>query len=206
MKDSSTMKDSSVIKDNSTIKVWDPFVRIFHWSLVLLFVITFASEEGPESVHIFAGYGVSLLVLFRIFWGFFGTRYARFSNFSYGKAAQKRYLKSLMSRHPEHYTGHNPAGGLMVLILLAALLLQCFLGMVLISAEGEGPFAGTFLSIFSNAVTKEFHDALGHGLLLLIAVHISGVVVSSLLHRENLIRAMVTGKKNRKESPDAKNT
>ncbi len=185
------------MKDNSRIKVWDPFVRIFHWTLVLLFIIAFASEDGPENIHVFAGYGISLLALFRIFWGFVGTRYARFSDFAYGKASQKRYLKSLIKLKPEHYTGHNPAGGLMVFILLGALLMQCFLGMVMISGDGEGPFAGTFLSIFSNPFIEELHDALGHGLLLLIVIHIGGVIVSSLLHRENLIRAMVTGKKSR---------
>lgn len=192
------------MKDNSSIKVWDPFVRIFHWSLVLLFIIAFASEDGPAAVHIYAGYGISLLVLFRVFWGFVGTRYARFSNFLYGRSAQKRYLSSLIHRQPEHYTGHNPAGGMMVFILLAALLLQCFLGMVMIAGDGEGPLAGSFLSIFSNSVTEEIHDLLGHGLLLLIAIHVSGVLVSSLLHRENLIRAMITGRKAAKGLSDAK--
>lgn len=193
------------MKDNSHIKVWDPFVRVFHWALVLLFIIAFASEDGPENVHIFAGYGISILVLFRIFWGITGTRHARFSSFAYGKTALKRYLKSLISRHPEQYLGHNPAGGLMVFILLAALLLQCFLGMVMIAGDGEGPFAGTFLSMFGTPIMKELHDALGHGLLFLIVIHVGGVIVSSLLHRENLIAAMITGKKIRRKASDANN-
>ena len=183
------------MKDNSSIKVWDPLLRVFHWSLALLFIIAFASEDGPDVIHIYAGYGISLLILFRLVWGIIGTRYARFSNFVYGKQAQKSYLKSLLSRKPEHYTGHNPAGGLMVFILLGALLMQCFLGMIMLAGEGEGPLANSFLSIFSNSLTESLHDALSHGLLFLVVIHLAGVLISSLLHRENLVRAMITGKK-----------
>lgn len=186
---------SAPTRSSTTIKVWDPLVRVFHWSLVLLFTIAFASEDGPEIIHIYAGYGISLLVFFRLLWGFIGTRYARFSSFYYDKSTQKNYLKGLLHRQPKHYTGHNPAGGLMVFILLGALAMQCFLGMVMLAGGGEGPLANTFLAVFGGGITEELHEILGNGLLLLVAVHVAGVLISSLLHKENLVRAMITGKK-----------
>lgn len=178
----------------NTLKVWDPLIRIFHWSLVLLFIIAFASEDA-ETIHIYAGYGISCLLLFRLLWGFIGTKYARFSDFTYGKTARKAYLKSLLQGKPKHYTGHNPAGGLMVFILLGALLMQCFLGLIIVSADDKGPFADSFLRLLSGGLTEGLHDFLGHALLLLVAIHVAGVIVSSLLHKENLVRAMITGKK-----------
>lgn len=179
----------------TTVKVWDPLVRGFHWSLVVLFVIAVATKEDVEWLHIYAGYGISFLLVIRLFWGLLGSRYARFSAFIYSPRTVKIYLKSLLNGSPKHYVGHNPAGGLMVLLMLSCLLLQCFLGFSLLAIEGEGLFAGTWLAHLDEDLIEELHEVIGDGLILLVAIHLAGVMISSLLHRENLIRAMITGKK-----------
>lgn len=185
---------------SETIKVWDPLLRVFHWSLALLFIVAVVTQEDVEWLHVYAGYGISLLVVFRLFWGLVGGRYARFSEFFYRPSTVKAYLKSLGTRSPTHYVGHNPAGGLMVLVMLTALLLQCFLGFSVLAIEGEGWFAGTWLASLNEDIVEELHEIIGNGLILLVAVHLAGVAVSSLLHRENLVRAMITGKKSAPKS------
>jgi cytochrome b len=98
----------------NSIQVWDPLVRIFHWSLVVFFGIAFLSGDEDSSLHIYAGYTVVGLVLFRILWGFIGTENARFKDFIYGPFKVVQYVKSLVRGSPQHYVGHNPAGGYMV--------------------------------------------------------------------------------------------
>ena len=203
---------------DKTVKVWDPLVRIFHWSLVVFFFTAYASAEEAEGLHVFAGYVVLALVLFRIIWGFVGTKHARFTDFVYGPAAIARYLKGLFTGRPAHYLGHNPAGGVMVIALLVFLLLTCWSGLETYGAEGHGPLAGGGASIASVAHAdgddddderyehrpaaegdeefwEEVHEFFAGFTLFLVIVHILGAIVSSVLHRENLIMAMVTGRK-----------
>jgi len=181
------------------IKVWDPLVRVFHWSLVTAFIIAFVTEDHFLALHVQAGYTIIALVLFRLVWGLIGTRHARFSDFIRGPQTVMAYLKSLLSRHPAHYVGHNPAGGWMVLALLAALLLTTLTGLLAygIGENAAGPFAvlGGNPGGFWSEALEEVHEFLAHLTLLMVFVHVAGVIVSSLLHRENLVRAMLTGRK-----------
>lgn len=181
------------------VKVWDPLVRVFHWSLVTAFVVAFITEDHFLGLHVQAGYTIIGLVLFRLVWGMVGTRHARFSDFLRGPQTVMTYLKSLFTHHPVHYVGHNPAGGWMVVALLATLLLTTVTGLLTygIGENMAGPFAalsGNPGGFWSEAM-EEVHEFLAHFTLLLVFVHVAGVVVSSLLHRENLVRAMLTGRK-----------
>lgn len=184
------------LDENSTSEmVWDPFVRIFHWSLVAFVIVAYITEDDWLTLHSFAGYAITGLLLFRICWGLIGSRYARFSSFVTRPLSVIDYLKSLLGGHPKHFTGHNPAGGAMVLLLIVMLLLIVFTGMATLATEGAGPLASTFFAQFSEDLLEEVHEALADFLMLLILLHIGGVVVSSFIHRENLVRAMLDGRK-----------
>ena len=208
------------------VRVWDPLVRVFHWSLVAAFTVAWISGEEWDDVHEIAGYVVLGLVAFRVVWGFVGTRHARFTDFVRGPATVARYLASLLTPHPTHYLGHNPAGGWMVVALLAANLALCVSGLELLAAEGRGPLAAVqapadaaMAAVLPAAARangddddrrrgrererggdgedfwEDVHEVLANLTLALVLVHIAGVIVSSALHRENLVRAMVTGRK-----------
>ena len=177
------------------IKVWDPLVRVFHWSLALFFTIAYLTEDDFETVHFYMGYAISALILFRLLWGIVGPEYARFTNFVTGKDRVVRYLKSLLTGKTEHYVGHNPAGGMMVVALLLMLALTCFFGMTLLAMDDAGPLAGSFVIYLNEDLVEGLHELCANGTLMLVFIHIAGVIVSSVLHRENLIRAMITGVK-----------
>lgn len=185
-----------------TVKVWDLLIRIFHWSLAISFVVAFVTEDDFLYLHSFAGYCILGLLAFRLCWGVIGTRHARFSDFVTGPAAIKRYLKSLLTRHPEPHLGHNPAGGAVIVIMLALLALTAFTGMATLATEGLGPLADTFVAGFSEDWLEEIHEQLANLMLLLVIVHLGGVLVSSLLHRENLVRAMINGRKRQPIHPE----
>lgn len=201
---------------NTEIRVWDPLVRIFHWSLVAGFTIAYLTGEEESILHIYSGYLVLGLITFRVVWGFIGTRYARFSDFVYSRQAVARYLKSLLSRKPEHYIGHNPAGGWMVIVMLVTLFVVSVSGLKLYAVEeGLGPLAGPLPTVtlispayadgdsdedkagksFSEEFWEEIHEASANFMLFLVFVHIAGVLIAGRLHHENLVRAMLTGKK-----------
>lgn len=177
------------------IKVWDPLVRVFHWSLALFFIIAYLTEDDFEQVHFYMGYAVTALIAFRLIWGVIGPKYSRFSNFVKKRSEIVSYLKSLLSGTARHYIGHNPAGGLMVVALLSMLALTTVSGMALLATDGGGPFADTFVASFNEDFIEEIHELFANGTLLLVFLHLFGVAVSSLLHRENLVRAMITGVK-----------
>jgi cytochrome b len=204
----------------NSIKVWDPLVRIFHWSLVIFFTIAFLTGDEDSSLHIYAGYAVIGLVLFRILWGFVGTEHARFNDFIFGPSKVITYLKNMASSSPQHYIGHNPAGGYMVVLLLVTLLIVTFTGLKVYGTEGHGPLAtNNVVSVLSTAKAdekesgesneageivgkagekywEEVHEVASYFMLALIALHILGVIISSKVHKENLVKAMITGKKN----------
>ena len=202
---------------SNEIRVWDPLVRIFHWSLVLAFTVAYLSGDEENSVHIYSGYVVLGLIAFRLLWGLIGTRYARFSNFVYSPGTVIQYLKGLVAKKPEHYVGHNPAGGWMVIAMLLCLFIVSVSGLkVYAIEEGLGPLAGETpaLTIISPAYAddeknenehgedeeaeeywEEIHEVSSNFMLLLIFLHIAGVIVSGRLHNEHLVKAMLTGKK-----------
>jgi cytochrome b len=179
----------------STVKAWDPLVRVFHWSLVFFFFLAFVTEDDWMSVHVWAGYAVSMLIGFRLFWGLVGTRTARFVTFVKSPKVVMRHLRDMLSLKPPHYLGHNPVAAVMVVALLVSITLVAFSGMVLIAGEGEGPLAGTLFASLSGDVMEEIHEFLADFTLLLVFAHVAGVVVSSFLEGENLVRSMITGRK-----------
>jgi len=214
------MEDKPVIRE---VKVWDPLVRVFHWFLVLAFAISYLTGDEWDdwgSVHEISGYLILGLIVFRIIWGVVGSQYARFSDFLYSPKVVFAYLKSLLTTHPKHYLGHNPAGGCMVILLLVSILAISITGLKLLAVEhNEGPLAQVSIQLPSlisvaearkmpgntmdenagqekgDEFWKEIHEFFANFTLFLVIVHILGVVVSSYLHKENLARAMVTGKK-----------
>jgi cytochrome b len=194
------------------IKVWDIAVRIFHWSLVVLYVVSYLTGEDESDLHNYAGYGVLGLIVFRLAWGVIGPRHARFTDFIYGPSKTLEYAKSLLNRRPAHYLGHNPLGGWMIIALLVSLFITCWSGMEYIGSKGEGPLAVNSGMVISAAVAnddededegeeegdefwEEVHEVFANLTLLLVILHIAGVIAASLVHRENLIKAMVTGYK-----------
>jgi cytochrome b len=173
--------------DNITtkIKVWDAPVRVFHWLMVLSFAGAYLSAESERwrLLHVTLGYTLGGLVAFRLVWGLVGTRYARFANFVRGPQAVLTYLRSLRKGQPQHHLGHNPAGAVAIVLLLLASVAVVGSGWAIYNDVG-----GEWLS--------ELHDIAANSMLLVVAIHVAGVLVASRLHRENLVRAMVTGQKN----------
>lgn len=164
-------------------KVWDPAVRVFHWSLVIAFAVAWLAEEG-ESLHEITGYVVLGLVGFRLLWGFVGTVHARFADFVPSPGLLIGYLRAMLAGRAKRYIGHNPAGGAMILALLVMLAL----------ASGSGWLMTTDWFWGENWI-EDTHEILSELTLVLIGLHVVGVLISSLAHRENLVAAMITGKK-----------
>jgi cytochrome b len=166
------------------ILVWDLPVRVFHWLLAGSFTFAFltADSERYRDIHVVLGYTVLGLVVFRFVWGVFGTRYARFSSFPIAPRRVLEYFKSLFSRSPQHHIGHNPAGSLAIYAILALALLAGASGYAAYNEIGGGWLA-------------ELHEAAASAMLGLVVVHIAAVVVSSLIHRENLVASMLNGYK-----------
>jgi len=182
------------------IKVWDPLVRFFHWSLVSAFIIAFISEDELLSVHSWAGYFILALLSIRIIWGFIGSHYARFSDFIYRPSHITQFLKDTFSLRAKRYIGHNPAGGAMVVLLLLSLMITAITGVLVLGAEEQlGPVSHWFTQSagFWGDILEETHEFFANFTLLLVIIHVIGVLVESLIHKENLASAMWTGFKNK---------
>lgn len=203
------------------LKVWDIATRIFHWSLVVCFFTAYVTGEDESLLHIYTSYIIIGLLAFRVVWGFIGPQYVRFSQFIRGIRPTLNYLQSLLVRRPIYYPGHNPLGGWMILLLLAALTLTSWTGLDLYAKQGKGPLAAAETHPLAtvqandkpgqsddsearqdrdneqgkNEWLEELHEALANFTLLLVFIHIGGVFVSGWLHRENLVKAMWTGYK-----------
>lgn len=166
------------------ILVWDLPTRVSHWLLAVSFVGAFATAESERlrDVHVILGYTMLGLIAFRLVWGLIGTRYARFGSFAFGPRSVLAYLKSLFTRSPQHHVGHNPAGSWAIYALIALTLLA--------GATGYAAY-----NDIGGRWIEEAHEAAANALLAVVIAHVAGVLVSSLIHRENLARAMVTGTK-----------
>jgi cytochrome b len=165
------------------LRVWDPFVRVFHWSAVALFATAFLSPD-EKSLHEPVGYVLLALVAARIVWGVVGSHNARFTSFVTRPSNVIAYLRQLRRGDAPRHLGHNPAGGAMIVLLLVMIMVVAGSGWM---SETDRWFGVPWVS--------HLHHISAKLLLVLIGVHVAGVVISSLLHRENLVRAMITGRK-----------
>ncbi|MTH62408.1 cytochrome b/b6 domain-containing protein [Paracoccus litorisediminis] len=171
--------------EDGETRVWDPFVRVFHWSLASLIGLAWLTgDDGPKSLHESAGYVIAALLVARVAWGFVGPKHARFSDFLRGPSAVLAHLHDLARGRERRYLGHNPAGGWMIIALIAT-----------ISATALTGWLQTTDRFWGSTAMEEIHECLAILILVLLAGHLCGVVVESLRHRENLVRAMITGRK-----------
>jgi cytochrome b len=213
-----------------TIKVWSPFIRIGHWTLVIAFFTAYFTEDELMTVHAWAGYTVGAYLILRILLGFVGSKHARFSHFLYSPARIVDYLKNLIARKSQHYIGHNPAGGAMVIALLLSLAGTTLTGLKLYAVEeNKGPLALTAEQVKKQLQSIQFmaeakaddddddalenetesheidqeaeefweesHELFANLTLFLVILHIAGVIASSIIDKEKLVKAMLTGKK-----------
>jgi cytochrome b len=214
----------------NTVKVWDPLVRVLHWTLVTAFTVAFISGDEVVGLHEWAGYVVLGAVGVRLLWGIVGSRHARFSDFVFRPSTVFAYGRSVLKGTAKRYLGHNPLGGAMIVALLVSLLATGATGLALdadepapvaaidqpaqpsatssvgeIRRDGQARGYGMFgedeheehdgREGESEGVWEEAHEFFANLTLLLVFLHIGGVMLSSFMHGENLVRAMFTGRK-----------
>lgn len=167
-----------------TVRVWDPLVRLFHWSLAASIFGAYLLGEDGGALHQSLGYAALGLVAVRLLWGIVGTEHARFRNFipSFGRLVA--YLKDVLALREARYLGHNPAGAAMIVALVGAVL-----------ATGASGWLMTTDAFWGVGWVEEVHEACAASVLFLVGLHVAGVIFTSLRHRENLVLAMLTGRK-----------
>lgn len=167
-------------------RVWDPFVRVFHWTLVACVLLNSFVVDDGEDLHQWLGYLASALVLARIVWGFVGTRHARFADFWPTPSRVLHHLRALQAGRLEHHAGHNPLGALMMLALIALVL-----------SLGLTGWLQTTDAFWGEEWLQDLHEAVGEGLLIAAGLHAAAALVMGRIERTRLIKAMVTGVKER---------
>jgi cytochrome b len=203
------------------VRVWDPLVRTGHWALLAAFAIAYLTEDDLLTTHVWAGYGVGIIVVLRVVWGFVGPRHARFADFVRGPGQVLGYLGDLLLFRARRHLGHSPAGGAMVIALLLSLVVTVVTGIAVYGAEKHaGPLKGLFTAASAPAagavspvnaevrasarsekaeskenLLEETHEFFANLTLVLVILHVLGVFFAMAAHRENLIWAMVTGDK-----------
>ncbi len=170
--------------EEETVRVWDPLVRIFHWSLVAGIALAWITSEGLDRVHELIGYGVATLVAIRFVWGFVGTKYARFSQFVKGPRATLGYLRQIATGRAPRYLGHNPAGAAMIVALLTTITGTLVTGWMI-----------TLDAFWGVEWLEDLHEVMATFVLVLVGLHVAGVIHASVVHRESLVKAMITGLK-----------
>lgn len=168
----------------ATVAVWDPFVRLFHWSLVTLFIVAFATGDEIAGLHIGAGYAIAVLVILRIIWGFVGPRNARFASFIRPPGEVLAFVRQSLRLSAPRCLGHNPAGGAMIVAMFGLLAYVSVTGILL-----------TTDAFWGSHMMKEAHEAGVYAMAGLVFLHLAGVALASVEHGENLVRAMFTGRK-----------
>jgi cytochrome b len=171
------------------ILVWDVPTRVFHWLLVFSFIGAFviADSERFRDIHVKLGYILLGLIAFRLLWGFVGTRYAQFRSFLFKPSETVAYVTSLIKRKPSQYLGHNPAGSVAIWLLLLLGITSGVTGVMALQDVG-------------GDVLVELHDLVSYAMLVVVAGHVLGVLLSSIMYRENLVRSMITGFKEGEQS------
>lgn len=206
--------------ERSEIEVWDRFVRVAHWVLAACFATAYLTEGKPQWLHIWSGYAIATILVLRLGWGLVGPRPARFSQFVRGPRVVLAYLRDLLRFSAVRHVGHSPAGGAMIVALMLSLATTAGTGMALLAIrENEGPLApwlGTSAvsEIAATALgqrkapkpgraVKQVHELFANFTLVLVGLHVAGVLFASFAHRENLARAMITGRKRAPAASDA---
>ena len=179
--------------------VWDLPLRLFHWSMVC--VVTLAAITGylaPEwwlDIHVYAGYALSILLIFRFIWGFLGSYYSRFSSFTLKLKDVSKHLISILKFNPNSYTGHNPVGAWMIVILLATLILLVVTGLVVLGGqENQGPLA-PLVNFGIADFTEDLHETLAGILIGAVTIHLLGVFAEVKIFRHPVLKAMISGRK-----------
>jgi len=214
-------------QETTFVRIWDPFVRVAHWTIVIAFAIAYITEDDLLSLHVWAGYVVGVVVLLRLIWGIIGPKHARFTDFLYRPSEVAAYIRGLTTGRAQRFLGHSPAGGAMVVMLLLGLLTTVGSGLWLYAIEeNAGPLAGWAISKGEHGTTidherpdddddeddrddhndagdtndgdefrEETRELLASLTLFLVVFHVAGVLLASYVHRENLVKAMITGRK-----------
>jgi cytochrome b len=170
-------------EDAPSLRVWDPFVRVFHWGLVAAFAAAWLTADEAEVSHLWIGYVVVALIGLRLVWGGIGPRHARFDSFLRAPTAVLRYVKDMLAGAPRRHLGHNPVGGFMIVAMLANLGVLGYTGWAITAGIG------------GHEAMEALHEGAATVMLALVGLHVTGVVAASLVHRENLPLSMITGRK-----------
>jgi cytochrome b len=187
------------------VQVWDPVIRATHWLLAAAVLVDWLTDE-PRWMHVWLGYLAGALVILRIVWGFVGPDTAQFATFVTGPRAVFDYLAGLVRFSSKRYLGHSPAGGAMIVALLIMITATAVTGMANLAADqGTGPLSGVIAKVERpprvpgqrrpQLVMKQVHETVANITLVLVVLHVLGVGLASFAHRENLVRAMITGQK-----------
>jgi len=190
--------------NNTAVKVWDLPLRLFHWSLLLLFVVAYFTGSRVQfyALHQAAGIALFGLLIFRLIWGFSGSRSSQFASFLAGPRAVLAHARELLKGRAEPLPGHNPLGGWSVAVMLALLLIEAVSGLFSSTFDYAGPLAGLVPDEWADRMAA-IH-AINLDLLLgMIGLHLLGVAVTSILGRENLVASMIHGRKHLSAAPAA---
>jgi cytochrome b len=189
----------------STVRVWDIPVRIFHWLLVALIIVSFTTAQiggNAMQIHEFSGFTILTLVLFRLLWGVFGSTYARFSELVRHPRQAIQYARSLRRGRPPSFAGHNPLGGWMIVALLLCLLVQTGTGLFANDdIMTEGPLFD-WVSKRTSDVLSDIHGINFYVLLVLVVLHVAAALYYLWGRHENLILPLLTGRKQLREAQD----
>ena len=191
------MNKSTNAQDKNKFLIWDLPTRLFHWLFVLSFIFAWITSENDRFLyeHVFAGYAFAGLLIFRFLWGWIGSHYALFRSFAYDWKSVSEYLKGLLTGEAQRHIGHNPAGGWAIFAILSLSLVVIITGLMVFGGEeGHGPLAPV-IGFELGYLMKEAHEISASLLLILVFVHVAGVIVESVFHGENLVRAMISGYK-----------
>jgi cytochrome b len=179
-----------------TVLVWDLPTRLFHWLTVVLVAAAYVTERlNWMNWHVIAGTALLALLLFRLVWGVVGSETARFAHFLTSPRTAARHLMHLFRREPDAQIGHNPAGGWMVLLLLALLLAEVLTGIVDNNDIADaGPLTDLMPAPVADAIS-DLHALLWDALLAAVALHLAAIAAYAVAKGHHLLRPMLTGRK-----------